>query len=363
MNGDEMLLDYAAFLEHFNITSVVRIPSAEFDQINLQNPSFDHFNLGKTHHQVGERYLVLKIVRHGSLTAGGTKEVPPLLSLDRAFIVECEKVENNVSYADLTPEHFTYALPTTPDLETLRPTIHNRYKTSRPDLTGEEMEKLGVGYTRFKIIETVDGASLRKEVRELPSPVVISEQDGYVPVQTEGVSSKVFLKDGKIYKLNIRLSVERQTSDLYTLKEHFSEFAQHIPDSEVHTFLYDGVAYTGVVQPLIVGKELKKLPREVVEVALRNNKEFVEALLQYFFSAIEKRELYPDIVGFPADPDFFNSVNLMLEEETGRIVLCDVNLSPHEDTLQKHGKAFYDGENVTAYVAKMKTFKGILEKL
>ena len=191
--------------------------------------------------------------------------------------------------------------------------------------------------------------------------ISISEEDGYLEKTTEGVSSLLFTKDNKIFKINKRLTLERQTSDLIRLKKELCEFIEHIPYSEVDMCTHRGEAYTCVIQPVIKGKEIKYLPRLGVEEALKKNKEFILKLLDFFFSSIKNKDLYPDIVGFPNDPSFFNSLNLILEEETGKIILCDVNLSPHEDTIKKYGQSFYDSDNVKIYLEKMSEISQFLE--
>ncbi|MDO8514382.1 MAG: hypothetical protein Q7S50_02445 [bacterium] len=195
----------------------------------------------------------------------------------------------------------------------------------------------------------------------------ISEEMGYVLFPTESISSKVFVKEDMMYKLNGRMSLKRQRSDLATLTRKLSEFANRIPESRIVPSLYRRVSYCCVIQPKIHGERLKDIGREGVLALLQDpdtqNHAFVSKLLNYFFTAIEHRELYPDIVGYPANPDFFNSINLMADEKTRKMMLCDVGLSPHEDTVSRYGADFYKGENVRTYVAKMREFQSLLRSL
>jgi hypothetical protein len=73
--------------------------------------------------------------------------------------------------------------------------------------------------------------------------------------------------------------------------------------------------------------------------------------------------LYPDIVDYPTDPEYYNSINLIVEKVTNKLILCDVGLSPHQDTLAKHGADFYDGDSVRTYVDRMKKFYELLKNL
>ena len=133
--------------------------------------------------------------------------------------------------------------------------------------------------------------------------------------------------------------------------------------TEIVECLYDNKKYTCVIQPIVKGSELKKLSSELLEKAVRENKEFLLELLRYFFENISVKELYPDIVGYPKNPEYANSINLILEQNTGKIILCDVGLSPHEDTLMKYGNIFFESDSVKTYVEKMREFENLLLRL
>jgi hypothetical protein len=158
--------------------------------------------------------------------------------------------------------------------------------------------------------------------------------------------------------------VERAQSDVQTLRERLVGYEDHLPDSNIIECEYEGMTYTCVVQEVIEGEELKKWREsDKLREALKANKDFLLELLKYFFESIESKKLYPDIVGYPKDPEYFNSVNLILERESNKLILCDVGLSPHQDTLAKNGLDFYDSDNVRTYVARMKKFQELLLKL
>ncbi len=120
---------------------------------------------------------------------------------------------------------------------------------------------------------------------------------------------------------------------------------------------YQGETYTCVKQLFFEESELKKLDEKELNEVLIANKDFLLKLLNLFFNAIENKEKYPDIVGYPQNPEYKNIVNLLLDKETGRVLLCDIGLSPHGDTLDKHGASFFDSENVKTYTARMREFK------
>lgn len=207
---------------------------------------------------------------------------------------------------------------------------------------------------------------IRRDGFETPQIVHVSEDAGYVPLPSEGISSKIFRRENFIYKLNNRNSWRRQKDDLIELQAMVQEHSEHIPATRIVQAMYKGERYTCVTQPFINGLEVKNTSREDVLAALQDpateNFGFVRGLVENFLHRIKQRELYPDIVGYPKDPDFFNSINLIIEQETKKIMLCDVGLSPHEDTLEAYGERFYKSENVTTYLKKMTEFREFLDQ-
>ncbi len=356
IGGKEEQVDRAQLYENLEIDGLIRIPESEYGSIDTDSGLFGHFNLEKTNHKVGGRYLLVKIVRNGTYGSETKMEEPPLLSLDGACLAECLRVENNISYDDIQAEYFEHSIKGVTDDKSLKKVIVRRYGSSREDLSEDEIVSKGVAYTLLKVIGRVN--------ESLPT-FTISVDQGYVELQTEGVSSKVFVKDGKIFKLNNRNSFERQKSDLDALRSNLAEYQDHIPNSEVVECEYDGGMYTCVIQPVIEGDVFKGLEKTKLDEALKieGNRKFLLKLLEYFFKAVESQKLYPDPVGYPVDPEYFNSINLILERSTNIIKLCDVGLSPHEDTLARHGASFFDGENVKTYLTKMKAFEAHLLSL
>lgn len=195
------------------------------------------------------------------------------------------------------------------------------------------------------------------------SRIIIKEEDGFTQLPTESISSKVFVKDGLIYKINKRNSLEREIGDFKILKDKLKDFHNRLPDTNFFEAVYQNEFYACISQPKIVGMEVKNIDEKKIDHVLKNNREFLQELLNYFFESIKFKKLYPDIVGYPKDPEWFNSVNLIYEIESGNLLLCDVGLSPHEDTLRKFGTDFYDSDNVKIYTEKMKKFQSYLHSL
>lgn len=151
--GEVKTIEYAQFLEKFKVSGLVRIPASEFNDINMGDAMFGHFNLEKTNHQIGNKYLILKIQRHGVSATETEAEQPPLLSLEGAFIAECIQVKNNLPYDSLTPALFKHSMKGLDDKISLQKKIQKRYQASRKNLTFKEIVSKGVGFTLFKIIK------------------------------------------------------------------------------------------------------------------------------------------------------------------------------------------------------------------
>jgi hypothetical protein len=182
----------------------------------------------------------------------------------------------------------------------------------------------------------------------------IGPESGFEEMPTKSISSKVFRKTDKIYKINKRNSYERALSDWQTINTELAEFLQHIPHSEIGMCVHDGEQYTCISQEIIPGKELSlHSPDEIHQIfKVDQNRLFVKKLISYFFEAIQSKKLYPDIVGNPTDPHLFNSINLIVNER-GLVILCDVGLGPHENTMLVHGDSFFESENVKLYLKRI----------
>lgn len=187
---------------------------------------------------------------------------------------------------------------------------------------------------------------------------IISLENGFVEMSTSSISSKVFEKAGCIHKISQRNSFERVHSDLATLEDMLVGFEDRIPATRIFSCMHEGQMYTCVQQNKIDGKEIAKHSRKEALAIFKEsgNLLFMKRLLEHFFSSIASRTLYPDLVGNPDDPHLLNSVNLMVTR-TGKLMLCDVGLSPHEDTLAKHGGSFFESKNVTRYVRRINESK------
>ncbi|MFZ2193290.1 MAG: hypothetical protein WAV31_03525 [Candidatus Moraniibacteriota bacterium] len=184
----------------------------------------------------------------------------------------------------------------------------------------------------------------------------ISKENGFYLMDCEkGISSLVFEKDGYVFKINKRNSLERAKKDYLKLQEICRDFPEKIAESFLSECIYEGEVYICIKQKKINAPSVKQIGKLKFVEFLKKNKHdlaFLKKLIDDFFMCVKERKLYPDIVGNPSDQSIFNSINILVEPERG-LVVCDIGLSPHEDTLKKHGLSFYDSDNVSHYLKKM----------
>lgn len=150
-DGKEVLADFKSLANRLNVYGIIRIRALEYKNIP-QAGYFGHFNLEWTDHQVGKRYSLPRIMRHGSWSATTKEEVLPLLSFENAYKGECLAARQKISYEDVTEDLFEYSMTNIKDIESLKKIILERYSASLPNLTEEEILALGVSFTLLKFI-------------------------------------------------------------------------------------------------------------------------------------------------------------------------------------------------------------------
>ncbi|MCD4694241.1 hypothetical protein K8R62_02685 [bacterium] len=194
----------------------------------------------------------------------------------------------------------------------------------------------------------------------------ISLEKGFSPMNCEnGISSFVFEKDDYVFKINKRNSFQRSKSDYQKLQNICRDFPNKVAESSLFECVYNKEKYVCIKQKKINAPTIKQVGELVFINFLKSNRKelfFLNKLINEFFSSIEKKELYLDIVGNPSDQSIFNSMNILLHPEKG-LTLCDIGLSPHEDTLRRYGLEFYKSDNVKHYLEKMKEAIDMVSKI
>lgn len=180
-----------------------------------------------------------------------------------------------------------------------------------------------------------------------------------------GISSKVYWSsDGtgveKCLKCTTRNSFVRAVSDL----EFYAtgDFKQIIVPTEIYNFS-NAVVF---VQDRIYGKTLYATDNNELYEILRTNQKIHSQLILLLKSLIfhfDRKELFPDPVGYPTTNELTDSINLFLVESNGETLLklCDVGRSPHEDTVKRLGESFYIEPRFLAYRKKMEDALSMLK--
>lgn len=188
--------------------------------------------------------------------------------------------------------------------------------------------------------------------------ITISRRSGFTLFACDnGISSTVFEKNGYVYKITTRNSVQRAQSDYDDLVHTFTQagWGDKLQSSVISACTYERKKYTCVKQKIIVGTTFARMGKQAVMDYLKKHpreRQFLHFMIDLFIARITAKLLYPDSVGNPHDQSMWNSINMIIEEKRG-IVLCDVGLSPREKTLQENGLQFYESDNVKHYNSKM----------
>jgi transketolase len=154
INGKEELLDRLKFQKEHKVDGIIRISKDDFDYFLLED-KITHFNLENSNHKKGAVYLVLKILRNGSLNK--SKEVLPLLDLKSKIKFKCVFVKEKIAYKSLKQNSFEFSKQKSVD--ELKKSIVKNYSISLPEVSKEDLSKLGVSMTILEKI--VDSESTR----------------------------------------------------------------------------------------------------------------------------------------------------------------------------------------------------------
>lgn len=157
LEGKEItIFDENIFMKNNGFNGVIRIQQKEFENINLKNKFYTHFNLQKSEHKVGDTYLLPKIVTRGYFKSDDDYKLP-VLDFENCLIGKCVEVRECLKYDKLKKEDFEFAMKHIKDIESLKQTIVERYSYSMPNLSKEEIISKGVSLTKLEIIGKFNG--------------------------------------------------------------------------------------------------------------------------------------------------------------------------------------------------------------
>lgn len=153
-DGVEELVDFTEIFEKLGVESCIRIVNSEYQNINPSDQYFTHFNMEKGLHIPGKVYLLPRILRSGRIESD--KVIPPLLSFEKVYMMECIDAEDFVKYEELKHNVFEHSMINIKDIASLQDVILARYSQSRPLLTREDIISKGVGVTYLKVVKWIE---------------------------------------------------------------------------------------------------------------------------------------------------------------------------------------------------------------
>lgn len=133
-----------------NIDGVIRIIKDEYTSIDPSLPFYTHFNLEFCGHRIGSTYALPRIIAQGHFRSHDD-EVTPTLNFDNCYIATCTSVREHVPYRTLREKDFLYSMKHIKDPESLKKAILKRYQVSMPELSREQILKMGVAITTLRI--------------------------------------------------------------------------------------------------------------------------------------------------------------------------------------------------------------------
>ncbi len=152
-HGIDKEITYKQFQKDHGAFGIIRITHNEFDYLEEKEfTNLTHFNLQVSSHKKGEKYLLIKILKHGHLDNNTNSEELPLLDISNPQLYECEGCIENVTYAQLEKMEniFKNSFPDIQSIEDLKKVIVERYSSSMSYLTKEEILELGISITKLK---------------------------------------------------------------------------------------------------------------------------------------------------------------------------------------------------------------------
>jgi len=144
-------INYKLFRKKYNIAAIIQILPTDFKLIKKDMKMFTHFNIQKTIHKAGKKYLIFKIHKRGFYDGKFYQE--SILDGDSFILANCTYSKNNISYPKLKAKYFKHSLSNIKNIGSLKKSIRRRYKKTLSHLSDKEKLSLGVAVTDLKIIE------------------------------------------------------------------------------------------------------------------------------------------------------------------------------------------------------------------
>lgn len=133
--------------ERLQVDGLIRLPHRDYDQVDILQQKYVHFNLEFTLNERGKRYAVLPIIRSGYRTESDEEEVLPILDPRRYRIGVCDAVMQRVPIEEVSSAHFAYSIETIMTIDELKTALIQRYAPLFPHLRPEQLLSRGCAIT------------------------------------------------------------------------------------------------------------------------------------------------------------------------------------------------------------------------
>jgi len=149
-DGKETLVDKDIIHKKYNVFGIIRLTLEEY-KFAFEVPEWAHWNLFPANHSTNQKFLIAKILRHGSLLNGIEKL--PLLDITDEFIVECLECAGPLTPLDIDAKHLTCTYPWVSSKSTLKNALLKKYSKSIPDMSSEKFNRMPFAMTKLKKVD------------------------------------------------------------------------------------------------------------------------------------------------------------------------------------------------------------------
>ncbi len=151
-------INYKNFLKKYKVHDLIKFSRNEFKYLLGKKKFLTHFNIHKTIHKPGKKYLLAKIYKKGYLY--NKKHLYPILDAKTFILTKCLYSKNFINYQDLKKKDFKFSIMTIKNIEELKNKILLRYRFSMGEMSKKDKLSLGVAITRLKILKIINPTSL-----------------------------------------------------------------------------------------------------------------------------------------------------------------------------------------------------------
>ena len=147
-------VNYKNFLKKNKVHDLIKFSRNDFKYLIRKKKFFTHFNIHKTVHKPGKKYLLVKIYKKGY--SYNKQYIYPILDIKDFILAKCIYSKNFINYEDLKKKNFKFSIKNIKSVKQLKNRILLRYRFSMARMSKKDKLSLGVAITRLKILKIMN---------------------------------------------------------------------------------------------------------------------------------------------------------------------------------------------------------------